>query len=61
MYWNRDAVEWKSSLRILGRLSDKAEEAVDFCNQRGVYFLHEWRRGHLCWQSLGTSARNSPI
>ena len=41
MYWNRDAIEWKSSVRILGGLSDKAGEAVDFCNQRGVYFLHD--------------------
>ncbi|HUD48930.1 MAG TPA: HTH domain-containing protein [Candidatus Baltobacteraceae bacterium] len=41
MYWNRDSIEWKSSPRILGSLSDKAAEAVDFCNQRGVYFLHD--------------------
>lgn len=41
MYWGRDSIEWKSSPRILGSLSDKAAEAVDFCNQRGVYFLHD--------------------
>jgi hypothetical protein len=41
MYWRRDFVEWKSAPRILGRLSDKATEAIDFCNQRGVYFLHD--------------------
>lgn len=41
MYWDRDAVEWKSSPRILGGLSDREVEAVNFCNQRGVYFLHD--------------------
>lgn len=44
MYWRRDFVEWKSSPSILGRPSEtKAAdpEAVDFCNQRGVYFLHD--------------------
>ena len=41
MYWRRDFVEWKTAPRILGSLSDKAAEAIDFCNQRGVYFLHD--------------------
>jgi hypothetical protein len=41
MYWKRDSIEWKTSPRILGRISDKAAEVVDFCNQRGVYFLHD--------------------
>jgi HB1, ASXL, restriction endonuclease HTH domain len=48
MYWRRDFVEWKSAPNILGRLSETANaakaadlQAVDFCNQRGVYFLHD--------------------
>lgn len=48
MYWRRDFVEWKNAPRILGSLSETAKsakaaevQAIDFCNQRGVYFLHD--------------------
>jgi hypothetical protein len=41
MYWKRDSIEWKTLPRILGSLSDKAAETMNFCNQRGVYFLHD--------------------
>jgi len=38
MYWKRNFVEWKTNPRILGMLAGKA---IDFCNQSGVYFLHD--------------------
>jgi hypothetical protein len=46
MYWRRDFVDWKSAPTILGSLSETAKtakatevQALDFCNQHGVYFL----------------------
>jgi hypothetical protein len=58
MYWRRDFVEWKSSPRILGRPSEKSGVAVDFCNQRGVYFLHDGSQlvyvGRAVERPLGT-------
>jgi HB1, ASXL, restriction endonuclease HTH domain len=58
MFWRRDFVEWKSSPRILGRPSEKSGVAVDFCNQRGVYFLHDGSQlvyvGRAVERPLGT-------
>jgi hypothetical protein len=45
MYWQRDRVMWKSRPKLLGRPNrirpNSEVEAVDFCNQLGVYFLHD--------------------
>jgi hypothetical protein len=41
MYWKRDFVYWKTAPRILGSPIKQSEKVVDFCNQRGVYFLHD--------------------
>lgn len=40
MYWHRSNVVWKSNARILGQQQIGAE-AVDFCNQVGVYILYD--------------------
>jgi hypothetical protein len=40
MYWRRDFVYWKSAPSLLGRPSQNGDAVINFCNQRGVYFLH---------------------
>jgi hypothetical protein len=42
MYWQRDAVHWRTSPPILGRQQIGAE-TVDFSRQLGVYLLHDGR------------------
>lgn len=40
MYWERSEVSWTSNPRVLGRQQVGSSE-VDFCNQKGVYLLHD--------------------
>lgn len=42
MYWQRNLVEWKSSLKLLGQQS-RGAKSVDFSGQLGVYLLHDVR------------------
>ncbi|MEZ5065906.1 MAG: HTH domain-containing protein [bacterium] len=42
MYWRRDRVAWTSRPAILG-VQSKGADAVDFCDQIGVYLLHDRR------------------
>ena len=42
MYWLRSKVLWKTNPSILGR-QQVASDPVNFCNQRGVYLLHDRR------------------
>jgi hypothetical protein len=47
MYWQRDLVEWQNNPQLLGRQLQKADsktqaDQVNFCDQRGVYLLHDW-------------------
>ena len=40
MYWQRDTVFWERTPKLLGRQQIGAE-SVDFCEQIGVYLLHD--------------------
>jgi hypothetical protein len=40
MFWERDKVNWKNNPKILGKQQIGSTE-VDFCQQRGVYLLHD--------------------
>lgn len=40
MYWERSKVAWKTEPKILGR-QQQDSKPVDFCNQVGIYFLHD--------------------
>ncbi len=42
MYWHRDLVRWTNTPALLGRQQIGADP-VDFCQQRGVYLLHDSR------------------
>lgn len=42
MYWQRENVLWSTRPSLLGRQNQDAD-SVDFCNQRGVYLLHDRR------------------
>jgi hypothetical protein len=42
MYWNRDKVYWQTKPRIMGQQQPGAKR-VDFCDQAGVYLLHDAR------------------
>lgn len=42
MYWSRANVQWRSTPRLLGR-QPRGSTAVDFCEERGVYLLHDRR------------------
>jgi hypothetical protein len=42
MYWTRDNVLWTSRPRILGQ-QQLGSTSVDFCEQSGVYLLHDGR------------------
>lgn len=60
MYWARSNVVWTSSPRILGQ-QQPGSTPVDFCNQRGVYLLHDGRAvvyvGRTTDQPLGMRLR----
>lgn len=42
MFWRRDAVEWSSTPKLLG-VEQIGADAVDFCNQIGIYLLYDGR------------------
>jgi hypothetical protein len=56
MFWQRDAVKWSQTPRLLG-LQGKGADAVDFCEQRGIYLLYDGREviyvGRATERSLG--------
>jgi hypothetical protein len=60
MYWARSYVLWTSTPRILGQ-QQSGSTPVDFCNQRGVYLLHDGRAvvyvGRTTEQALGVRLR----
>lgn len=60
MYWARANVLWTSTPRILGQ-QQPGSTPVDFCNQRGVYLLHDGRSvvyvGRTTEQPLGIRLR----
>lgn len=64
MYWRRDYVRWKTTPRLLGQ-QQKGSETVDFCDQRGVYLLHDGRQtvyvGRATDRSLGTRLKEHTV
>src|SRR5665213_910236 len=56
MFWRRDLVEWNTTPGLL-RQQQKGAKEVDFCDQRGVYLLHDGQRvvyvGQASDQPLG--------
>ncbi|MDA1190629.1 MAG: winged helix-turn-helix domain-containing protein [Candidatus Poribacteria bacterium] len=56
MYWARSGVRWTSKPLILGQATVSSTK-VDFCDQRGVYLLHDGRSvvyvGRAIEQPLG--------
>lgn len=43
MYWQRSAVRWGNTTQLLGQ-QDRKAQTVDFCNQKGIYLLHDGGR-----------------
>jgi hypothetical protein len=64
MYWDRESVLWTSMPRILGQ-QQPGSTPVDFCEQRGVYLLHDGRAvvyvGRTTEQPLGVRLRQHII
>jgi hypothetical protein len=64
MYWRRDWVLWRPSPMILGQ-QQPGSTPVDFCNQNGVYLLHDGREvvyvGRTTDQPLGNRLRQHTI
>lgn len=60
MYWARSLVLWMPTPRILGQ-QQPGSDPVDFCDQRGVYLLHDGRDvvyvGRTTEQALGIRLR----
>ena len=56
MFWERSKVLWTPNPKILGQQQTNAVE-VDFCDQKGVYLLHDAQGvvyvGRVTDQSLG--------
>jgi hypothetical protein len=56
MFWRRDRLEWSNAPALLGQQQQGAK-VVDFCDQRGVYLLHDGQRvvyvGQAADQPLG--------
>lgn len=56
MFWRRDLVDWGNTPELLGQQQHGAA-LVDFCEQRGVYLLHDVQRvvyvGQAADQPLG--------
>ena len=57
MYWKRENVIWKNNPKLMG-LQQGGSKTVDFCNQKGVYLLHDGSKvnyvGRTTDQPLGT-------
>jgi len=64
MYWSRDKVLWSNTPRILGQ-QQPGSTAVDFCEQNGVYLLHDGRAvvyvGRTTDQPLGVRLRQHTV
>jgi hypothetical protein len=60
MYWSRANVLWVTTPKILGQ-QQPGSTPVDFCQQRGVYLLHDGRSvvyvGRTTEQALGVRLR----
>lgn len=60
MYWSRNNVLWTSAPKILGQ-QQPGSTSVDFCNQKGVYLLHDGHTvvyvGRTTDQPLGVRLR----
>jgi len=60
MYWSRAKVLWTVKPRILGQ-QQAGSTPVDFCEQRGIYLLHDGRSvvyvGRTTDQALGSRLR----
>lgn len=60
MYWARSLVLWNSTPKLFGQ-QQAASTSVDFCNQKGVYLLHDGRAvvyvGRATDQPLGVRLR----
>ncbi len=56
MYWDRYKVAWKTEPKLLGK-QQQDSKPVNFCNQVGIYFLHDAQGiayvGRTTDQSLG--------
>ncbi len=56
MYWERNKVIWKAEPKLLGK-QQQDSKPVNFCNQVGIYFLHDSQGivyvGRTTDQSLG--------
>lgn len=56
MYWERSKVAWRTEPKLLGR-QQQDSKSVNFCNQVGIYFLHDSQGivyvGRTTDQSLG--------
>ncbi len=56
MFWRRDKVQWSNAPNLRGQQQQEAT-VVDFCDQRGVYLLHDGQRvvyvGQAADQPLG--------
>lgn len=56
MFWKRNSVQWVGEPKVLGRQQINSE-SVDFCDQRGVYLLHDGSKvvyvGRTSDRSLG--------
>lgn len=42
MFWDRDEVNWRTKPELIG-MQNKGADHVDFGDQRGVYFLYDFR------------------
>jgi hypothetical protein len=55
MFWRRDMIDWRGTPELLG--CQQGGVMVDFCDQRGIYLLHDVQRvvyvGQAAAQSLG--------
>lgn len=65
MYWARDQVLWAASAPKLFGKQLNASQPVDFCEQKGVYLLHDGRSvvyvGRTTDQPLGVRLRQHTI
>lgn len=56
MFWERSRVDWSQQPQLLGQ-QQLGASVVNFCNERGVYLLHETQGvvyvGRVVGQTLG--------
>lgn len=56
MYWRRDLVSWKNNPKLMGQNKEVATQ-VDFCDQQGIYLLHDGRAIVYVGRSDGSIGR----